>query len=110
VGGAVGYYKGRESTTIAIIHKKADEQIANKIGAIPITSNEANEQALTKIGPKWFIPVGAATTIAVLALHYFIGVMVASDIILGIVLPILTSIAAGLLAVLYTCLITGDLD
>ena len=128
VGGVFGYYKGRENIATLVTSKTARKQTSSKVGLIPITSNETNEnvpskmrptaiisnevkeQVSSRIGLKWSIPVGVSTTCAVLALSYFIGVIATSDMVLGIFVPILIAIAAGLLAVLYTCLIIGDLD
>jgi hypothetical protein len=127
-GGFFSHYKGRKNIETPVKHTTKKDYTARKIGLIPLSSNEANNQVPSKTGPtpiisseaeeqvpsriwlKWSIPVGISTTAAVLAVNYFTGAIATSDMVLGIYVPTLISIAAGLLAVLYTGLVIGNLD
>ena len=63
-----------------------------------------------RIDLEWSIAIGALTTLAVIALQYFSGIMDISEMVTGFVWPIAISIIAGLIVGLVAYLIIDKLN
>jgi hypothetical protein len=90
--GVVGYYAGRENTTI----KSA--------------LDEAEEYESTKSSSVWSFAVGISAFLAALAVQYFAGIIGNSNIAIGLILPFTISIVAGFAAGIGVYLLTAYLD
>lgn len=90
--GFVGYFAGRENV------------------ATPTNLPKAEKCKSGKNSSEWALAVGALTTLAVIALQYFSGIMANPDRTFGFILPIFISIVAGLIVGLATYVIIVKLD